>query len=69
MPKSESDIRALALAVIDARLNLADAIREACPGPHSYVDHHDGRMQWCYFCGYTEVGSRVTGPHESAADR
>lgn len=64
---SSDDIRALALAVIDARLNLADAIRKACPGPHSYVDHHDGNTWWCYFCGYTEQGSRVNRPQSTTS--
>jgi hypothetical protein len=65
VPDSEigpGEIRALAHAVIDARLALAEAIRKACPGPHSYVDHHDGNTWWCYFCGYTAAGSRVARP-------
>ena len=69
-PDSRNAIRERALAVIDARLALADAIRKACLGPHSYVDHHDGNTWWCYFCGYTEEGSRVTRPSlaEGGAD-
>ena len=62
MPNSEEAIRALTLDVIDARQALADAILRACPGPHSYVQHRDGREPWCQACGYTAQGSRVTRP-------
>lgn len=61
----EASIRALALAAIDARLNLADAIRKACPGPHRYVQHRDGNAAWCPVCGYAERGSRVNRPTAS----
>jgi hypothetical protein len=58
-------IRSLATAAVDARLDLADAIRNACPGPHSYVQHRDGRAPWCNVCRYTELGSRVTETNPS----
>lgn len=46
-------------AFIDARLNLADAIREACPKPHAYVQHRDRQPPWCEACGYAEDGTRI----------
>lgn len=47
------------LAFIDARLDLADAVRDACPKPHSYVQHRDGQPAWCEACGYAEDGTQV----------
>lgn len=45
--------------LIDARLDLADAIRAACPGRHTYVQHRDGLPPWCKACRYTEDGYRI----------
>lgn len=44
---------------IDARLDLADAIREACPGPHVFVQHRDRRPAWCEACRRTDEGDIV----------
>lgn len=49
----------LSRASIDARLALADAIREACPGPHSFVQHRDRRPAWCNACRRTGDGGSV----------
>jgi len=51
-------ITALARKAIDARLELADAIRAACPGPHAFAQHRDGRPAWCNTCGRGELGVR-----------
>jgi hypothetical protein len=45
--------------VEQARLRLADTIRNACPGDHRYVQHHDHEPAWCRACGYTEAGVRI----------
>ena len=61
MSERPSPIALARLAVIDARLNLADAIREACPAGnlHAYVQHRDRLPAWCEACGYSEDGTRV----------
>lgn len=46
-------------ALITARLDLADAIRAVCLGPHSYVQHRDRQPAWCESCGYAEDGTRI----------
>lgn len=45
--------------VEQARLRLADTIRNACPGDHRYVQHRDGMRPWCEACGYTAAGGLV----------
>lgn len=52
-------IARMAAAAVDARLDLADAIREACLGPHGYVQHRDRQPPWCETCGYAEDGTRI----------
>ena len=52
-------IASLAADAAEAQRDLADAIREACPGPHSYVQHRDRKPAWCEACGYAEDGTRI----------
>ncbi len=52
-------IKAMRLAAIDARLDLADAVAAACPGRHSYVQHRDRNPAWCEACGYADDGTRI----------
>jgi hypothetical protein len=59
---TEDRIAELAGKVIDARLALADAIRDACPGPHAYVQHRDHNPPWCKTCGRGEMGTRYGKP-------
>lgn len=54
-----TDIANRALAVVDARLALVDAIRESCPGPHLLVQHRDRKPAWCEACGYADDGARI----------
>ena len=60
MTTPDSITRARA-AFIDARLDLADAIREACPAgsSHAYVQRRDRQPAWCEACGFAEDGTRI----------
>lgn len=60
-PEPHAFIASLAAALTDARRDLADAIREACPAGHShaYVQHRDRLPAWCEACGYAEDGMRI----------
>lgn len=64
-------IRELARRAVDARLDLTDAIREACPGPHSYTQHRDHQPAWCNTCGRGENGVvyRRADQHAAEEDR
>lgn len=55
---TQDRIRELAGKVVDARLALADAIRDACPKPHAFVQHRDHQPAWCNTCGRGENGVR-----------
>lgn len=68
MTDPPSAIAVARLAFIDARLNLADAIREACPAgnSHAYVQHRNGAPAWCEACGYAEDGTRIKTAEEIA---
>jgi hypothetical protein len=59
---TQDHIRELAGKAVDARLDLADAIRAACPGPHSFVQHRDDNPPWCKTCGRGEMGARYGKP-------
>lgn len=55
---TQQRITELARIAVDARLNLADAIRDACPKPHRFVQHRDHQPAWCNTCGRGELGVR-----------
>lgn len=57
-PAAQERITDLARKAVDARLDLADAIRNACPKPHAYVQHRDHQPAWCNTCGRGENGVR-----------
>jgi hypothetical protein len=59
MNSTHARIRELRLALIDARLDLHDAIREACPGPHVYLQTQATLPPWCSVCRYTDQGTPV----------
>lgn len=69
MTELPSPIAVARLAFIDARLNLADAIREACPAgnSHAYVQHRDRQSAWCEACGFAEDGTRIKTAEQIAA--
>lgn len=58
LPAAQERITELARKAVDARLDLADAIRDACPKPHSFVQHRDHQPAWCNICGRGENGVR-----------
>jgi hypothetical protein len=63
LPAGQERITELARKAVDARLDLADAIRDACPKPHAYVQHRDHQPAWCNTCGRGENGVRY---HDAA---
>lgn len=69
MTELPSAISLARLAFIDARLNLADTIREACPAgnSHAYGQHRDRQPAWCEACGYAEDGARIKTAEQIAA--
>ncbi len=56
---SHTRIAILAAHAAEARIDLADALRAACSGPHDYVQHRDRQGPWCDMCGYAQDGTRV----------
>lgn len=60
---TDTERRRIADQAEQARLGLADTIRNARPGGHRYVRRADQEPARCPACRYTEAGVRV------AADR
>jgi hypothetical protein len=52
--------------VESAQRHLALAILTACPLPHDFVQHRDGKPPWCKTCGYAVTGERVKTPEMGA---
>lgn len=57
-------IQEQAKVLADASRNLDTALFAACPGPHVYRQHRDGKPSWCKACGYTSAGRLVKDPAE-----
>ena len=58
-------IEAAAQALSAARQRLADLLTAACPGPHRFVQHRDGKSPWCNACRHTALGQHIP-PRETA---
>jgi hypothetical protein len=53
---TEYRFQELRRALQSARMDLEVAIAQACPGPHQYTQHRDGKPPWCNVCGFTGEG-------------
>lgn len=42
-----------------AAQHLALGMLTACPLPHQFVQHRDGKQPWCDSCGYAADGERI----------
>jgi hypothetical protein len=66
-PTDQDRISELARTAVDARLELHDAIRDACPKPHAYAQHRDHQPAWCKTCGRGDNGVVYGSPREVAS--